>query len=155
MSKINVTYIIGLFLCSIVFILIFSTSTTPLYENYGVDSGVFQIIGKEWANGKLPYVDVWDQKGPFIFFVNMIGYSISSNAIGVFLIQIVALFLSLIATFKTCRLYTTNGMSLLLCSLFLTWLLRTYCCGNMTEGVLLTILVFFVLWCSEMVEANR
>lgn len=142
MSKLNFTYIIGLFLCSVFFILLFSTSTTPLYENYGIDSGVFQVIGKEWANGKLPYIDVWDQKGPFIFFINMIGYSISGNAIGIFLIQIVALFLSLIATFKTCQLYTTNGKSLLLCSLFLAWLLRTYSCGNMTEEYCLPFLCF-------------
>jgi len=35
---------------------------------------MFQIIGKAWTEGITPYVGVFDHKGPFIFFVNALGY---------------------------------------------------------------------------------
>ena len=39
------------------------------------DQDFFQFAGKVWAEGGVPYRDIWDQKGPFIFFVNMLGGS--------------------------------------------------------------------------------
>lgn len=45
-----------------------STSTSPLYNiPYAGDTAMFQTIGKYWAEGSLPYVDLWDSKGPLIF----------------------------------------------------------------------------------------
>ena len=57
------------------FTLVFSVSTSPLYPKYygatelidGGDSLQFQQIGKGWLEGKVPYRDMFDHKGPIIF----------------------------------------------------------------------------------------
>lgn len=48
----------------------FSFSTSWLYPYYfGGASAQFLTMGKAWYLGKLPYVDMFDHKGPFIFIV--------------------------------------------------------------------------------------
>ena len=60
--------VILIILIAILYVTIFS-STSFLYDNwYPLDSTIYQIIGKGWIEGKIPYVDLWDQKGPFLFF---------------------------------------------------------------------------------------
>ena len=50
------------------FVSAFSYGTSPFYVNHAFsDSAMFQVIGKGWAEGSLPYVDLWDSKGPLIF----------------------------------------------------------------------------------------
>lgn len=44
------------------------------------DQEMFEIIGREWSRGSLPYRDVWDSKGPIIFFCNMLGYRLGGHA---------------------------------------------------------------------------
>lgn len=73
--------IVLLGIIAFLFVLIFSFSTSPLYPNYwGSDSAQFQTIGMAWASGKIPYRDIFDHKGPFIFWVNMLGYKMGGRA---------------------------------------------------------------------------
>ena len=71
-----VLYDVLLFLVAIFFVTIFSYTTSPLYTTLGdtPDSPIFQIIGKYWVQGYVPYQDLWDLKGPYIFLVNAVGY---------------------------------------------------------------------------------
>ena len=58
----------------LVFILLFETSTSPLYENiHGYDSAYFRYIGSAILKGKVPYRDLWDNKGPVLFFIQAVG----------------------------------------------------------------------------------
>ena len=63
-------------LSGLVWALFFSKTTSPLYTDVGYDSAMFQTIGKYWAQGYLPYVDLFDHKGPLIFFINAVGYAL-------------------------------------------------------------------------------
>ena len=76
---------------AIIFVSIFSSSTSPLYSTWSdsPDSPIFQIIGKYWVKGIIPYRDLWDLKGPFIFFVNAVGYWVTGSRLGVYGIQII------------------------------------------------------------------
>ena len=47
------------FLISVIFLSIFSYSSSPLYDSYGGDSSIFMLIGKGILNGKVPYVDLF------------------------------------------------------------------------------------------------
>lgn len=67
--------------------LLFSPSTSPLYSDWGYDSAMFQTIGKYWAQGHLPYVELFDHKGPIIFFINAVGYAMGGRG-GIFAIQV-------------------------------------------------------------------
>lgn len=44
---------------------------SPFWNVMELDQSMFSIIGEGWSQGRLPYVDLWDSKGPIIFFVNL------------------------------------------------------------------------------------
>ena len=92
---------------SVAFVLMFSYSTSPLYNLLGGDSSIFQVVGKYWSQGYLPYVNVFDHKGPLIFFVNMLGYMIHPRT-GVAVIQIIALYVSLMFVWRAMSLYSAS-----------------------------------------------
>ena len=62
---------------------------SPLWNAIGADPSIFSIIGHNWALGHLPYVDTWDSKGPFIFFVNMLGHWLMPGERGIVVLQAV------------------------------------------------------------------
>ena len=88
----NILYSLAFLLSAFAGVLFFSETTSPLYHDWGYDSAMFQTIGKYWAEGYLPYVDLFDHKGPIIFLINAAGYALAGRT-GVFIIQ--ALFLAL------------------------------------------------------------
>lgn len=86
---------------AITYIFFLSCSTSVLYPYYyGSDSAQFQTIGKAWAMGKIPYRDMFDHKGSYIFFVNMLGYKLTGNSSGVMLLQMCNMFVFLIGVYK-------------------------------------------------------
>ena len=57
-----------------VLILLFSDTTSPLYpNNYGVDSAFNRFMGLMVRRGKVLYSEIWDNKGPVLFFLQAIG----------------------------------------------------------------------------------
>lgn len=130
-----------LLVSTIVFLLLFSSSTSPFYvcpELY--DSGVFQLIGKSWAQGKIPYVDIWDTKGPFVFFINAIGYWGGQGKIGVFVLQDIFLFVSMAYAFKIISLEYNKRTSLLLTLALMLYFANTCEGGNNVEEYVLPFL---------------
>lgn len=98
------------FLCS---------STSPLFSIMSDDSSIFLVIGKYWHEGVLPYRDLWNSKGPFLFLVNAIGYGITQSALGVALIQVAFMSFTLLFTYRLLRCELIRGTvrcSLVACS---------------------------------------
>lgn len=94
-----------------------SNTTSPFYtEQNMADSGMFQIIGKYWAQGHLPYIELWDSKGPLVFFGNCLGYMLTGNSTGVFVVQCLCLFVTLAIILRILRhcFSTIVGCALLL-----------------------------------------
>ena len=91
---------IGLFfITALLMVLRFSYSTSFLYpECYAYDSAIFQIVGKYWAEGVIPYQQLFDHKGPLIFFINAIGYRIYPHY-GLIPLQVISLTLTLFLFF--------------------------------------------------------
>ena len=87
----NIIYFVICFLVGGGFVLIFSYSTSIIYPYFwGNDSAQFLTIGKAWYLGNIPYKDMFDHKGPIIFFIDMIGFYIANaSRYGVLFIQIV------------------------------------------------------------------
>ena len=57
-----------LVLVAAVFLLACSRSTTPLLRfEVGQDAAFFRLVGQGMAQGKLPYRDYFDMKGPYLF----------------------------------------------------------------------------------------
>lgn len=119
--------------------LLFSPSTSPLYSDWGYDSAMFQTIGKYWAQGHLPYVELFDHKGPIIFFINALGYALGGRG-GVFAIQLVCLAISEFYAFRMLRLSFGTRWSLVLTLLLPLVLSATWQEGNTTEEYILPLL---------------
>lgn len=135
---------------------LFSPSTSPLYTGFGYDSAMFQTIGKYWAQGDLPYVELFDHKGPMIFLINAAGYYLAGK-IGVFFLQILNVALSEAIAFHILK---EAGEKKALClALLLPFLLVVnWQEGNTTEEYILPLLFaslyFMYRWSREISSGN-
>ncbi len=145
-NKHSVLAIILSSILSAFFVLIASYSTSPLYPGYfGYDSAQFQLLGKCWTEGIIPPLDIFDHKGPFIFFVNAIGYYISNSSCGILFVQFVFFTSTLIFLYKIATEYTKNNF-LIFVAIFIVviFLSTSYEGGNLTEEYCLPFLCFSV-----------
>ena len=142
--------IIASVILAALFCLKFSITTSPFYHLHGMDSAVFHIIGKYWAQGSIPYVELWDHKGPIIFFINCLGVLLTGGKTGVLLIQIFSLSVFIYFTFKTFSHYLNIIPSFLLTRCALFWLECSFIEGNLTEEYILPLLAcnfyYTMLW---------
>ena len=98
-NKLNNKNVRNLFFCFIIafVFLILCSKASFLYPFNGWDDfNSFYTVGSGWANGLIPYKDLFEQKGPFLYLIFMIGYLISPyKFIGVFLLEVFFLTLTL------------------------------------------------------------
>ena len=96
-------------LIAFIFLLIYSPSTSPLYLYEGFDSCTFKTIGLGILDGKMPFTDLFDHKGPILFWLNALGLSIIPGRIGLFLLETIFFSVTLFFTYKAAALYTDKG----------------------------------------------
>lgn len=135
----------GMLLClvlALVFVSLFSYGTSPFYTNHASsDSAMFQVIGRGWAEGRLPYADLWDSKGPLIFFINAVGFWLTGSATGVYLLQIASLTFTFVFAYAWISRYMGCRAAVFTCLLLFLALPLNYDFGNMTEEYLLPLLM--------------
>lgn len=64
----------------------FSYINSLLTDYHGYDYTVFRTLAMGWMEGKLPYIDYFDHKGPVVYLFYILGLLISKQKIGIFLI---------------------------------------------------------------------
>lgn len=96
---------------AVCFLLLYSFTTSPLFLNDGMDSAVFKTMGLAILKGKVPYVDIFDHKGPVLYFINALGQWLVPGRTGIFLLQVIGLSVALLYLFKTANLFINRGMS--------------------------------------------
>ncbi|EEI24982.1 ArnT family glycosyltransferase [Lentilactobacillus hilgardii] len=103
----NKSYLI-LFLLISVWFMGFASYTSPLfYFDYSPDNNCFFTVGKALMHGILPYKDVFEQKGPYVYLMHGIAYLLSSRSLlGMFPFEVLSLFLSMYIVYKIARMYT-------------------------------------------------
>ena len=121
-----------IFLISVLFLYFFSYSTSPRYNFWGNDSAIFQVVGKCWAEGLLPYAEIFENKGALIFLIDALGWKIFPRY-GIFLLQMPFMYLSLLLMWRSLELYWSG--KLLTAIFLLTILFRASVMvdGNRTE----------------------
>jgi len=84
------------------------TKSSPLYPlNEWVDANIYFTIGKGMMHGSVPYVDLYDQKGPVAFLLFGLASLISNSSFfGVYLVETVAFSFFLFASYRIVSLYT-------------------------------------------------
>jgi hypothetical protein len=72
----------------------------PLYQPVPArDQGVYLYVGQQILEGKIPYRDVWDHKGPLVYYIDALGLWITGSTWGVWFLEIIFLFLAALASF--------------------------------------------------------
>lgn len=131
-----VTYGI-LIIVAFLFVFLFSCTTSPFYERYPFwfhdDSGIFQEMGVCLLQGGTPYIDLFDHKGPILWFIQAFGLWISPHW-GLMALQATALFCSMLLWYKSSLLLIEKRFpSLIIIVLGLFFLLAFYERGNLSE----------------------
>lgn len=74
----------------------------PFFDKPARDGGFFLYAGQQIVNGKIPYQDFWDSKGPSIFYVNALGLFLGGGSRwGVWFVEFVCLFGTLLLLYNT------------------------------------------------------
>lgn len=93
--------------------LLIAYGLSPLYHGvFDFDQPIFWTIGKGWAQGQLPYRDLTDLKGPYIFLVNAVGYLVFRDFHGMMVMDVISFTVAGIFTVKTMQLFTSEKKAL-------------------------------------------
>ena len=110
------------------------------YSNEWADVNVYFTIGKSILAGKVPYVDLFDHKGPLIFFLYGLGYAISGHSFfGMFLLELVAWLFMMYALYKQASLYLNQFSAFIATSIMPILLIGLMKTGGSAEEFILTI----------------
>ena len=90
-----------LFLFAVLIITVFSTCSFLYPLNPWDDANVYMTIGNAMLSGKELYVDIFDHKGPVLFFLHEWAAMLSrSSFIGIYLVEIVCCYFYLLYSWK-------------------------------------------------------
>lgn len=122
---------------ALVYVLVFSFTTSFLFHGQSLnDSALFQIVGKYWAQGYLPYRDLFDNKGPVIYLINAVPYLLGDGRL-LWVLQCINLTVAFYYAFRILCVAYDRRMSLALTAL--TMACMTLCTegGNSVEEYIL------------------
>ena len=91
--------------------LLFASECSPLYPiNQWYDANCFFTVGKGMLEGKIPYRDLYEQKGPYVYFLHALCALVDGESfLGVWLAEILSCFLFLLSVRKILALYNVGG----------------------------------------------
>ncbi len=135
-SNISLNKLGVVFLCVLIaflYQLLFSQTLSPLYTIEQCDSSVFKLMGLALLKGKVPYVDLFDHKGPMLYSIEAFGQWLVPGRNGLFLLSVIGLSLSVFCWYKSARLFTTPLRSFfaIVLTLYSYYFYGEY--GNLTE----------------------
>ncbi|MBR2774023.1 MAG: hypothetical protein IKD73_03425 [Selenomonadaceae bacterium] len=120
---------VALIAMSFAFVYVFSYSTSFGYDLLGGDSAVFQVVGKYWLEGVLPYKEIFDHKGPIVYVINAIGYAIYPRS-GIMVPQIICLYVSLLFLWRITEILKFGRAKILVFALTILYYVAHYHAGN-------------------------
>lgn len=159
MKNLNIYNPIILFIVALLFVFCFSTTTSPLYSNYHYgyycDSGIFQELGYCLVSGGTPYVDLFDHKGPILFFLQALGIIINPDW-GISFLQILFLYGTLTIWYSISREFgMTTKNRFVVVFLTLVTLLGFYYRGNLSEEYSLPLISLPILFYVQHYRHNK
>lgn len=106
------------FLCAAVLLVLgvfLFTNNSPLYQYIGVDNAIFMSIGRGMAQGKVPYVDLTENKGPLFFLLMGLPQMVIEGTAGVFILEEIML-LGMCLMIAWCAKWLMGGKPWALCA---------------------------------------
>src|SRR5579872_136850 len=131
------------------------------------DSSVFAYIGWAMHRGLMPYRDLWDHKGPLLYYLQFAGMSLrSTSTIGIGLLELLALSIAFFLLYRVISSFVSAFVSRVLAVLAVTFVAHFSLGGNMCESWALLPLVMAqyaswrwsqrisLNWCAPMLGAS-
>ena len=154
-----------LLLFSCVLVTLFSTCS-PLYPiNPWDDANVFMTIGKSMLRGKVLYRDIFDQKGPVLFFLHegaamlssLLSGSVRTSFLGIYILEVACAFFYLLYSLRTMRLFSSSSACLpLVCLLgVMTYSSDFFGYGDSVEEFVLPLLAQSLYFMLRFVEERH
>lgn len=136
----------GYFLLAAFLLLMLATRSSFLYIcNDWDDTNSYFTMGKALMNGYVPYRDIFDQKGIWLYFFYGLAYLISNSTYaGVYVLEIVEGALAMYAFYKIIGLYTKKSTALVLAPCVYTTMIASYAFywGGSAEEMMFPILAY-------------
>ena len=131
-------------------VLLLCTRSSPLYPtNDWVDANCYFTVGRGMLAGLVPYRDLLDQKGPLLFFSQMLGALVSDSSFaGIFVLEVLAGAAFLWFSLRSLALFCPPGPSLAVLPLLAgaVYASAAFAQGDSAEELCLPLLAFS-LWC--------
>jgi hypothetical protein len=106
----------------------------PLYQPIpDRDQGVYLYVGQQILDGDIPYRDVWDHKGPLVYYINALGLSLTNSTWGVWFLEVIFLFLAAVSGFLAMRMVFDPATAFSTTVLWLVTLPQVLDHGNTVE----------------------
>lgn len=96
------------------------------------DSAVFRYVAFAMSKGRVPYRDIFDHKGPLLYFINLLGYIIDENK-GIWIVEFFSCFITLFFLYKTTKLFCGWKSAIFSVALVSSLLGEFFSGGNFTE----------------------
>lgn len=126
-----------LFICS---------KNSPLYVlNDWVDANAFFTVGKSMVRGIVPYKELFEQKGPLLYFIYGIGSLISYDSfIGVFILEVILFSIFIYYSFKTITLFVDTKKAYFIIPLYTLFIvtLKSFSHGGSAEEFSLPFIMY-------------
>lgn len=136
-----ITIIISIFLSYLAFAISMQSTTNIWYNgDCSGDSAIFRYMAYAASRGQIWYKDVFDHKGPLIFFLNYVGQLISFWR-GIWIVELVFMLGTVFAAYKIARLVC--GRVLACCSVMIAsaTIFQYFEAGNFTEEYAMTFIM--------------
>ena len=99
------------------------------------DSAVFAYVGWAMKHGLMPYRDVWDHKGPLLYYLNFAGMSLrSTSTFGVGLLELIALAIAFFLIYRVIASFASASVGIATAAFSVAYVTHFYAGGNMTES---------------------
>lgn len=99
------------------------------------DSSVFAYVGWAMKHGLMPYRDIWDHKGPLLYYLNFVGMSLSPNStFGIGLLELAAYSIFFFLIYRMISSFASRFVVLAIAALSVGFVAHFAEGGNMTES---------------------
>lgn len=131
--------------------LLFSMTTFFFYfskQSYGHDAGIFAYIGMAMKEGRVLYTEVWENKGPLLYFINMLGVMLNYRH-GIFWLELIFLITAILFAYKTALFFSNKWIALTATIFAFIPLTATLESGNLAEEYALPFLMIAIYYVTK------
>ena len=104
-----------------------------LVVDEGTDSAIFKSMGLAIIDGRTPYVDYFDHKGPILYFIDALGQWFIPGRIGIFILQVLVNLIVFLFSYRISRLFSGKYLSFFISFLPIAFYSLVYGGGNHCE----------------------